>query len=181
MNRSETPTDCLQWSASRIAAAVRGNELTARQVVEAHIRRVERMNPDLNALVSPRFARALAEADGVGERVAAGEILPMAGVPFVTKETIAVDGMPHSAGSLVRSHQLAESNAVAVQRLVDAGAIPIGVSNTSELGFGYSDRNLVYGGSRNPWNLQHAAGGSSGADAALVASGCATFALSSDW
>lgn len=181
MSEDGSRTDCLQWSASRIAAAVSSSEVSARQVVEAHIRRIERMNPQLNALVAHRFASAFADSDAVTDRLSAGEELPLAGVPFVAKETIAVDGLPHSAGSLVRSHQVAEAHAVAVQRLVDAGAVPIGVSNTSELGFGYSDRNLVYGGSRNPWNLQHVAGGSSGADAALVASGCAAFALSSDW
>jgi fatty acid amide hydrolase 2 len=178
---AESAQESLLWSASRIASAVRVGEVDPRDVLAAHIRRIERVNPRLNALVSHRFERAQSDAELVIERLTAGETLPLAGVPFVVKETIAVEGLPHSAGSLLRSHQVAEENAVAVQRLVHAGAIPVGVSNTSELGFGYSDLNLVYGGSRNPWNHNHSAGGSSGADAGLVASGCVPFALTSDW
>jgi fatty acid amide hydrolase 2 len=168
-------------SVGSLAARVRSGELSAPQLLEAHIRRIERVNPLLNALVEPRFEHARKEAAGIADRLQQGEELPLAGVPFVVKETVAVAGMPHTAGSMLRGDRIADKHAVAVQRLMDAGAIVMGLTNTSELGFWPQSSNRLHGATRNPWDLDRSAAGASGAAAALVSSGCAPFAIGSDW
>ena len=124
-------------SALELADAIRHRELTATEVVDAHIERHERLAPRVNALAANRFALARREAIAADELVAAAapeaELPPLLGVPFTVKESIALAGMPHSAGLVARKDHVAGETAPAAQRLIDAGAIPLGVTNTSEL------------------------------------------------
>jgi fatty acid amide hydrolase 2 len=174
----------LQRSALELAHAIRTGEVSAREVVEAHAWRLHRCQPRTNALARDRFAAALADADAADRRVAAAgpdeELPPLLGVPCTIKESIALAGMPNCAGLVSRRGVLAETTAPAAQRLLDAGAIPLGVTNTSELCMWIESDNRVYGRTRNAYDPHRIAGGSSGGEGAAVGSGGAPFGLGSD-
>ena len=115
-------------SAVDLAEAIRSRELSSREVVEAHIELIERRNPKLNAIVATRFDEARAEAEAADEAARSlrrrRRLGPLHGVPCTIKESFALAGMPHTSGSLDREGLIAERNASAVERLIDAGAIP---------------------------------------------------------
>jgi len=180
-------TPLTERSALELAAAIRGRELKAREVVDAHIARLAAAAPQINAVVADRFADARAEADQADERIAAAagsgsddEVPPLLGVPFTVKESIALAGMPQSAGLLARRAYRSSVNAPVVQHLIDAGAIPLGVTNTSELTLWIESVNRVYGRTGNPYDAQRTAGGSSGGEGAAVGSGGSPFGVGSD-
>lgn len=171
-------------SALSLAAAIRTRELTAVEVVDAHIAGLERVHATINAVAVERLAPARAEAAAADARIraaAADDRLPaLLGVPFTVKESIALTGMPQSAGLAARAASRAEHSAPPVQRLLDAGAIPLGVTNTSELTLWIESVNRVYGRTRNPFDPRRAAGGSSGGEGAAVGCGGSPFGLASD-
>jgi fatty acid amide hydrolase 2 len=167
--------------ARELARRIAGGEVSARAVVAAHIDRLRAIDPVVNAVTADRFDAALADADLVDAKRAAGETLPMfAGVPFTVKEMISLRGMPHTLGTLDRRDRRAEADATVVQRLRAAGAIPLCTTNVPEWGFWFETDNLIYGRTRNPWNLSRAAGGSSGGEAAVIAGGASPFGIGSD-
>ncbi len=170
-------------SALELAAAIRSGEVRARQVVDEHIALIEAVNGRVNAIVATRFDEARAEADAADELVAAGgerELPPLLGVPCTIKESFAVAGMPNTSGSVARAEVVAERSATAVQRLVDAGAIPLGVTNTSQLTLWIESDNPVWGRTDNAYDPRRTAGGSSGGEGAAVGSGFAPIGLGTD-
>jgi fatty acid amide hydrolase 2 len=170
-------------SALALARAIRSRALTAANVVEAHIALHERLAPRINAIAADRFEAARTDARAADERIAASgkdELPPLLGVPFTVKETIAVEGMPLTGGVLARRHERAERSAPAVQRLIGAGAIPLGVTNVSELTLWIESENRVYGRTNNPYDPSRTAGGSSGGEGAAVGCGGSPFGLASD-
>jgi fatty acid amide hydrolase 2 len=179
--RTETITE---RSALDLARAIRERELTARQVVDAHIELIERRNPAVNALVATRFDEARAEADAadesLGKRRGPKDPPPLLGVPCTIKESFAVEGMPNTAGSVARRDVVADASATAVERLVGAGAIPLGVTNTSELTMWIESDNRVWGRTNNAYDPGRTAGGSSGGEGAAIGSGFAPFGLGTD-
>lgn len=174
-------SDLLNSGAFELARRIAAGDVSARDVVGMHISRIERVNPGLNALVADRFDHAIAEARLADEALARDEpVGPLHGVPFTVKETLAVNGMPHTAGSATRTAVHATHDATAVARLMGAGAIPLGVTNTSELGLWVETNNRVWGRTSNPWDLRRTSGGSSGGEAALVAAGGSPIGLADD-
>jgi fatty acid amide hydrolase 2 len=172
-------------SAVALAAAIRAGELSASEVVEAHIERHQRFAPRINALVAERFEQARREAADADARVASSagateRLPPLLGVPFTVKESIALAGMPQSAGLVARAEFRSADSAPAVQRLIDAGAIPLGVTNTSELTLWIESANRLYGRTSNPYDAQRTAGGSSGGEGAAVGSGGSPFGVAAD-
>jgi fatty acid amide hydrolase 2 len=171
-------------SALALAEAIRTRELTAIEVVDAHIALHERFAPRINAIVADRFELALEEAAAVDERIAGSgqnaDLPPLLGVPFTVKETVAVRDMPQAAGVVARRDYRAPQNAPVVQRLIDAGAIPIGVTNTSELTLWIESNNKLYGRTNNPYDTGRTAGGSSGGEGAAVGCGGSPFGIASD-
>ncbi|MEB2312793.1 MAG: amidase [Sorangiineae bacterium] len=168
-------------SATAIARAIREGTLTSREAVEQHIEQIERVNPRINAVVRERFGAARCEADAADERRrAGGELPPLHGVPCTVKECFALTGMPQSAGLVQRRHVVAGEDATAVRRLRAAGAIPLGVTNTSELCMWMESNNFVYGRTRNPYDASRIAGGSSGGEGAIIGAGASPFGLGSD-
>ena len=169
-------------SALELAAAIRAGEMTAREVVEAHIERLERVNARINAVVVERFEDARAEADAADARVAAGadDLPPLLGVPCTIKESFGLPGLPQCAGVVARREQVCDRAAPAVQRLLDAGAIPLGLTNTSELTLWVETENRVYGRTRNPYDPRRTAGGSSGGEGAAIGAGGSPFGLGTD-
>ncbi|EKX50114.1 hypothetical protein GUITHDRAFT_103927 [Guillardia theta CCMP2712] len=158
------------------------------ELVDLSIRQIVRVNRSINAAVAERFAQARQEAARADERVAearAKETLdslpPLLGVPFSVKESFSVQGMPNTSGLIARTGRIAHVDAKVVKRLRTAGAIPVCVSNVSELCMWMESYNYVYGLTKNPYSLRHSVGGSSGGEAALVAScSCVPFGVGSD-
>ncbi|HEY1276664.1 MAG TPA: amidase [Thermoleophilaceae bacterium] len=176
--------DVTTRSAVELARAVRARELTARDVVEAHIELYERFHPRVNAIVAPRFDAARADADAADARIAAAapgdELPPLLGVPCTMKEVFAVEGMPHSSGLLARRGVRASETAPAARRMLDAGAILLGLTNTSELALWIETDNRVYGRTSNPYDPARMAGGSSGGEGAAVGCGASAIGLGTD-
>src|SRR3954454_9003083 len=169
-----------EWSAQQLADAIRDGDTNAREVVAAHIEVHQRAG--LNAVVADRYERARDEADEADRRIAAGEhdLPPLMGVPFTVKESIALQGMPHCAGLAARAEHRASESATAVQRVLDAGAIPLGVTNISELTMWIEADNPVYGRTLNPYDRRRIVGGSSGGEGAAVGSGGSPFGIGTD-
>lgn len=177
-------------SATALAAAITRRELTASDVMESHIAVLERTHAQLNAVVADRFAEARSEARAIDQRIAGSalrgepleslELRPLLGVPFTVKESIALEGMPNSAGLVARRAVRASQSATVVKRLVEAGAIPVGVTNTSELTLWIESENPLYGRTNNPYDPTRAAGGSSGGEGAAVGSGGSVFGVGAD-
>jgi fatty acid amide hydrolase 2 len=171
-------------SAIDLAAAIRGGELTSREVVQAHIDVLRAAQPRTRAIACDRFDAALADAAAADRRVAESsgdDILPaLLGVPCTIKESIQLAGMPNCAGLVERRDFVAERSAPAAARLVEAGAIPLGVTNTSELCMWIESDNRVYGRTHNAYDPARIAGGSSGGEGAAVGSGGVPIGLGSD-
>ena len=179
--RQQTQTNITERSATDLARAIRTGELTSREVVEAHIERLEQAQPHTRAIARDRFDAALQDADAADERVAGGgELPPLLGVPCTIKESIQLAGMPNCAGLVERKDFICETSSPAAERLLTAGAIPLGVTNTSELTMWIESENRVYGRTRNAYDKTRIAGGSSGGEGAAVGSGGAPFGLGSD-
>ncbi len=162
---------------------IRRREVASREVVDAHIRQIEEVNPRLNAVVCTRFDDARREADDADRRIqsdGASELPPFFGVPCTIKECFALEGMPQTSGLVARKGQLATEDAITVGRLRAAGAIPLGVTNLSELCMWMESNNRVYGRTNNAYDPGRTAGGSSGGEGAIIGSGGAPFGLGSD-
>jgi len=174
--------DFLTDSVQAIAARVNGGEQSAREVTEHAIAQIERLNPQLNAFVAWDGDRALAQADKVDARVAAGEnVGPLAGIPIGVKDLEAVEGFTTSFGSAVHSDDApATADSVHVERLRAAGAIIVGKTNTPEFGHKGATDNIPFGQTANPWSLEHSPGGSSGGTASAIASGMVPLGTGSD-
>jgi fatty acid amide hydrolase 2 len=171
-------------SGVELAQAIRAGEVSARAVVEAHVDLLRRTASRINAISADRFAQALAEADAADALVAKTQhrstLPPLLGVPFTVKESISVSGMPNAAGLVARAAFRSERSAPTVQRLLDAGAIALGVTNTSELTLWIESDNRLYGRTNNPFDPSRTAGGSSGGEGAAVGSGGSPIGLGSD-
>lgn len=171
-------TDWAGRTAAEIAAAVREKRATPREVVAAHLARIERLDGRVGAFRSVRAEAALAEAEEVGTRGDLGE-LPLAGVPVAVKDNLAVRGESTRNGSAATPDTPAADDHVTVARLRAAGAVVVGLTNVPELCvFGTSEG--VHGTARNPWDPARSAGGSSGGSAAAVAAGMVPIALGND-
>ena len=178
------PSSLTERSALDLARAIRTGETTSREVVEAHIERLERTHERINAIVVDRYDAARADADLADEAVRAATdpdaLPPFHGVPCTIKESIAMAGMPNCAGLVSRSAWRATENAPTVQRMIDAGAIPLGVTNTPELCLWIETENRQYGRTHNAYDKSRTAGGSSGGEGAVVGSGGSPLGLGAD-
>jgi Asp-tRNA(Asn)/Glu-tRNA(Gln) amidotransferase A subunit family amidase len=166
--------------AFKLAALIRARAVSPVEVLEAHLRRVERLNPALNAVVAhaPDALERAREAERALMRGGARGLLQ--GVPVTIKDTIDVAGLPALAGSKARAGYVPAADAPAVALLKEAGAIVIGKTNTSELALDYTTDNPVYGHANNPHDLARTTGGSSGGCAAAVAACLAAAGVGSD-
>jgi fatty acid amide hydrolase len=163
---------------ARLAAS---GEVSARELVDAHIERIESVNPLLNAVVVKRYDAARAEADQADRRRARGEPLgPLHGVPVTIKECLDLAGTPSTFGLPSRANIIAAQDDVYVARMRAAGAIALGKTNVAQLLMYLESDNPLYGRSNNPWNLGRTCGGSSGGEAAIIAAGGSPLGMGTD-
>ena len=167
--------------APELAAMIAAGEVSAREVVAAHVARIEEVDGALNAVVVRRFAQALAEADRADADRARGlQTGPLHGVPVTVKESLDVAGTPSTFGLPSRRAAIAEADDPYVARLRAAGAILVGKTNVAQLLIAYESVNPVHGRTNNPWRLDRTPGGSSGGEAAIIASGGSALGLGTD-
>ncbi len=168
-------------SAREIAAQVRRKDVSPVEVARAHLDRIERLNPSLNAFVDCNPEAVLAQAREAEKAVLGGDDLgPLHGVPVSIKSAIDVAGHRCEAGTRLRAGYIAAENAPLVARLRSAGAVILGVTNTPELLMAWETDNLLYGRTNNPWDLTRTAGGSSGGEAAAIGAGLSAGGVGSD-
>lgn len=175
-----SPATLLEGSFIALADAVGSGRVTARAVAEESLSRVEKAQKAFGAFLSTDPAATLREAEAVDRRVAAGERLPLAGVPLAVKDNINVAGRPSTAGSKILAGFVSPDHATCVARLVDAGAVVVGKTNCDAFGMGSSNENSAYGPVRNPWNPARVPGGSSGGSAAAVAARAVPLSIGTD-
>src|SRR5215469_10939336 len=173
--------DLTSLAAWQIAEHIRKREISPVEVIEAHLARIRDLNPKLNAFVEVDSKGALRQAREAEEVVARRLSLgPLHGVPVSIKSSIDVAGMRCEAGTELRAGNIPASDAPLVERLRRAGAIVVGVTNTPELLMAWETDNLLYGRTQNPWDPLRTAGGSSGGEAAAIASRCVAGGVGSD-
>ena len=172
--------DLVALSAAELTRRVRAREVSRREVLEAHFARLEAVNPAVNAIVEVREA-SLADADAADLEHDGRAELPLDGVPISVKDHFDVEGMRHTEGVRVFAERRSPGNALAVQRLLDAGALLVGKGNQPDFQIRWNTVNDLYGATRNPRDLSLSVGGSSGGDAAAVASGMAAIGLGADY
>jgi aspartyl-tRNA(Asn)/glutamyl-tRNA(Gln) amidotransferase subunit A len=174
------PDDILTRSAREIARAVNAREYSAVEIAAAVSAAVPEGDRDLGAYLTLTPELMHAHAQRVDERVAAGERLPLAGVPVAIKDNMCLRGTRTTCGSKMLEAWIAPYTGTAVERLLRAGGLPIGKTNMDEFAMGSSCENSALGVTRNPYDLDRVPGGSSGGSAAAVGGGLATISLGSD-
>lgn len=167
-------------TAAEVANAVNGREVSAEEVTEAMLAYVDAVDDRVGAYLTRLYDVARACARRVDERVHAGESLPLAGVPVAVKDNMCLQGTRTTAGSKILENWIAPYTSTAVQRVIDAGGIPIGKANLDEFAMGSSCENSALGTTRNPYDLSRVPGGSSGGSVAAVAAYEAAIGLGSD-
>ncbi|MGC2802994.1 MAG: amidase, partial [Candidatus Acidiferrum sp.] len=174
-------TEIFFGTIGEIAAGIRGKKFSPVEVIEAHLDRIAVLQPKLNAFVHLDSEGALRQARAAEAAVTRGEpVGPLHGVPVTIKSCIDAAGWPAPAGSLLRKDYVPQEDAPLVARLRAAGAIILGNTNTPEYLMAYETDNSLNGKTNNPWNLERSSGGSSGGEAAAIASGCSAGGVGSD-
>src|SRR6516165_8308704 len=165
-----------------LAEQVRSAKVSARELVSHALGQIDALNGRLNAFVAVDGDPALAEATRVDETVARGDDPgPLAGIPIGVKDLEDAAGFRTTSGSVTREHAaIAASHSILVERLVAAGCVVVGKTNTPELGCKADTENALFGPTRNPWDQDRSPGGSSGGSAAAIAAGVVPLATGSD-
>jgi Asp-tRNA(Asn)/Glu-tRNA(Gln) amidotransferase A subunit family amidase len=176
-------SDDLCWlSASELASAIKRRKLSPVELMKAVLGRIERVNPRLNAFVTLTADQALKDARAA-ERLAlkkGARLGPLHGVPFSTKDLVITKGIRTTFGTRLFADNVPTEDAPMVERLRAAGAIQLGKTNTPMMGWIGATHNLLFGITRNPWNLDRTPGGSSGGASAAVAAGLGPLAIGTD-
>ena len=167
-------------SASDLANLISKKEVSSKEVVEAHLNRISEVNPYINAITLTLEKSAL-EAANIADRASDEDRKrPFHGVPFTVKENIDLIGTPTTQGLPILAEAMPPNNAPIVDRMIQAGAIPIARTNLPELGLRLDTDNPLRGRTKNPWNQNITPGGSSGGEAAALATGMTPFGLGND-
>jgi amidase len=167
--------------ATELAAMLRGRDISARELLDAHLDRIERVNPGLNAVVTLAAEEARATADAADAALAAGEdVGPLHGLPVALKDTHATGGMRTTWGSPLHTDTVPLRDELIVARYKAAGAVRVGKTNVPEFAAGSHTFNTVFGATHNPYRQGLSAGGSSGGAAAALAAGFVPLADGSD-
>ena len=169
-------------SATKLAQAIRAREVSSRDVVDAYLKRIDEVNPKLNAVVQLSQERAYEQALKADEALAHGDTTgPLHGVPMTLKDSFDSAGIVSTGGTMGRKGFVPSQDATVMSRLYAAGAILLGKTNTPEFTLSYATHNLIYGQTNNPYRLGYTPGGSSGGATAIVAAGGSAFDIGSDY
>jgi amidase len=166
-----------EFSASELAQMIRSKEASSEEVVRDHLKRIDEVNPKLNAVTLVLEETALAAARERDKKESSG---PLHGVPFTVKENIDLVGSPTTNGVPAGANTLPSEDAPVAERMKGAGAIPIARTNLPELGLRIDTDNPLRGRTYNPWDKSRTAGGSSGGEASAIASGMSPIGLGND-
>ena len=168
-------------SLAEVSRRIHAGDVSSREVTEAVLARIARLEPSINAFISVQADQALMEADAADLLLQAGQDLgPLHGVPVAMKDLFATRGVRTTAGSKILADWIPQDDATAVARLRQAGAVIVGKLNMDEFAFGGTTENAHYGTTHNPWDLGRSAGGSSGGSAAATAASMVYAALGTD-
>jgi len=168
-------------TATELVRLVRDRELSAREVMEAHLAQIDRVNPAVNAIVTLLPERALKQADAADEALARGEdVGPLHGLPIAHKDLVPTKGIRTTSGSPIFKDFVPDRDGLIVERLRKAGAITMGKTNVPEFGAGSQTYNEVFGETLNPYDTSRTCGGSSGGAAVALACGMQPIADGSD-
>lgn len=165
---------------------LKNGDFSSRELVSAYLERIQRFDSIIHALLYINGERALAQAEQADRflvnwrKTRSADLPPLYGLPLAVKDVLCVKGMPCTCGSRILEGFVPPFNATTVERLISAGAIVLGKTNTDEFAMGSSTENSAYGPTRNPWDLERVPGGSSGGSAAAVAARLAPAALGTD-
>jgi aspartyl-tRNA(Asn)/glutamyl-tRNA(Gln) amidotransferase subunit A len=173
-------TELHHLTLSELAQGLRARQFSSAEVTRHFLARIERLNPDLNALVTITAEQALAAAANADAQLAAGEAGELAGLPIVHKDIFCTDGVLTTCGSKMLSSFVAPYDATVVDRLSQAGVISLGKTNMDEFAMGSSSETSWFGPVKNPWDLTKVPGGSSGGSSAAVAARLAPGATGTD-
>jgi len=170
-----------QESATSLAQLIRSGQTSSREVVEAHLARIDAVNGGVNAVVEVRRDEVLAEADAADEALKNGEPLgALHGVPFSVKTNLDVAGYATTEGTAALKDVVATTDSPTVEKMRDAGAVMLARTNMPDLGLRINAESSLYGATHNPWKHGYTAGGSSGGEAAAIASGMSPMGLGND-
>lgn len=158
--------------------ALRSGKITAVELLQDHISRIQAEDSEIQAFLSTRFDEALAEAKALDD---SGDFsAPLAGIPYSLKDVISVKGLPNTSGSKMLENYIAPYSATVAKKLQESGAILLGKVNTDEFTMGSSCENSALASTKNPWDTSKVPGGSSGGSAAAVAKGFGYFSIGTD-
>ncbi|MBD3648876.1 MAG: amidase [Pseudomonadales bacterium] len=167
--------------ATSLAAKIRDKEISSVELLEHYIARMERYNPDINAIIVTQLDKARARAKEADQALGRGESWgPLHGVPMTVKESYNIAGLPTTWGNPELKNNIADSDAVACERLQSAGAIIFGKTNVPIFLSDFQSYNEIYGTTNNPFDLERGPGGSSGGAAAALAAGLTGLEMGSD-
>ncbi|XP_015173756.1 PREDICTED: fatty-acid amide hydrolase 2 [Polistes dominula] len=179
----------LLHSATTLAFKIRNKQLTSEQVVKSYIERIKEIQSILNCVVEDRFEEALLEAKKCDEMLESpnapsAKVLakekPFLGVPFTTKDCIAIKNMKQTAGLVLRKNYVSKEDAEVIRLMREAGAIPLATTNVSEIAMWWETHNRLYGTTKNPYNTRHIVGGSSGGEGCIQAAAGSPLGIGSD-
>src|ERR1700683_1108985 len=184
-NRRKVEVDDVVYiSLTETVKRIRAKKLSPVELVDAHLARITQLNPRVNAFVTVDEKRAREQAKSaeaaLSSSAKSNSIGPLHGVPISIKSSLDVAGLPCECGSILRKGNVPTEDAPLVKRLRAAGAIILGNTNVPEFLMAYETDNLLYGRTNTPWELSRTPGGSSGGEAAAIASGCSAGGVGSD-
>ena len=173
-------TELHHLTLAQLSAGLQARQFSSVELTRHFLARIERLNPELNAIVTVSAERALAAASAADSRLAAGTASPLTGLPLVHKDIFCTDGILTTCGSRMLSNFVAPYDATVVEKLSQAGVITLGKANMDEFAMGSSNETSFFGPVKNPWDLTRVPGGSSGGSAAAVAARLAPAATGTD-
>ncbi|MFP6797234.1 MAG: amidase family protein [Pseudomonadales bacterium] len=176
--KTDTRSELCLLTASELAQRIATKQISCREVIEAHIARIESINPSINAVVTTVFDQALSRASELDN--GANIVGPLHGVPVLHKDLVPTRGIRTTFGSTLHANHVPDFDQLIVERMRNAGAITLGKTNTPEFGAGSHTFNRVFGITRNPYDLSVSSGGSSGGAAAALAARMIPLADGSD-
>ena len=175
------PSDIIHMPVHQLRNLIIKKKISSVEVVSAFIKRIEDVNPKINAVVTFRPEEALQEARKADDDLRKGKVYgALHGIPCTIKDSFDTAGIVSTAGTLGRKNFVPEKDATVVKRIKDAGAIIMGKTNTPEFTMDYFTDNLVFGKTKNPYDVNRSPGGSSGGAAAIIAAGGSPFDIGSD-